>query len=165
MSTSSTESYQEYIEGYEMRPAISHFEHLGLPGIANALKGTMIEDGKLATLHNKISQLQIMLNPVNRFIVYIDAISQNIFSDEIKYTDINDMIEQVSKVPKIEYKNPIAYILGYVASRNKKNGQLNKSQVDKAIKLISNVEKNIVHPPDVIRYANLWLYLESPLLI
>ena len=64
------------------------------------------------------------------------------------------LLSKVGNITNVQYKNPSAYILGYLA--------LNKGQIDKKrVKHIFNsvlpdFKEEGVTPPDVIRYARYW---------
>lgn len=119
--------------------------------------------GKLASLlqsglpHKKGKREAIL--PRDRFLIGLDAIGRRIGEDNvasISEQDINIMLEKAATSPNIEYKNPLAFILGYLAS---KGGQSLKQPT------VNSVIKNIlpkldgeagVEPPDVVRYARWW---------
>lgn len=100
--------------------------------------------------------------PEERFNVYVEAISRSLNSDgifTIEQKDINTMLERSSMIQNIKYRNPTAFILGYLASKG-------GVSIDK--KRINNIFENMKIPeiteqgitkPDVIRYARYWMNL------
>jgi hypothetical protein len=59
-----------------------------------------------------------------------------------------------SRVPYLEYKNPYVFILGYITLRGKEIAYL-----EKAIELLHYSGMDNIAPPDIIRYARLWISL------
>ena len=69
------------------------------------------------------------------------------------------MLEKVDNIADIQYKNPIAYILGYLASRGGQSLRRNDvlSVINHVLPKLNN--DGSVQPPDVIRYARYWTYI------
>jgi len=113
--------------------------------------------------------LQIQ-SPLGKFCLKVDAVSRNIMSEckfmknsskniIIGQEDINTLLNASQSVPRVRYKNPTAFVLGYLTVKmgtNKidKNTLLN---VYECYKKTSSVHKDeSVKEADVIRYARLW---------
>ena len=99
-----------------------------------------------------------MIDPEDRFKIYIDAISRklsNIDNVEISETNIEKMIDKVTEVNKIAFKNPTSYVLGFLASGGGR--KLNINDYNFVVKkVLPYVEDTSVLPPDIIRYSLLW---------
>ena len=75
--------------------------------------------------------------------------------------DISNMKNSLSKVNKIQYKNPTAYVLGYLAANRGSNDDLNKNTVISVFKrFLPRVSDASVHEADIVRYARLWSNME-----
>lgn len=99
--------------------------------------------------------------PRDRFLINLDATARRINSDnitDISEQDINTMLEKAASSSNIEYFNPVAFILGYLASEGGR-GQLKQTTVNSVIKKILPKLKGEggVEPPDIIRYARWWI--------
>ena len=125
---------------------IKAFERVGGP---NAMLGTI----------DKAIQ-----DPLERFQTFVDAIARSLdgqgiilpFNGQsIGEKDIQIMLENAHKLKYIQFKNPTAYVLGYIASNNGTKITIKsvKYVIDNVLKL--NLQGNI-QPPDVLRYARLW---------
>lgn len=114
--------------------------------------GCLDADGKF----NKTIQ-----DPILKFKCYVDIISKKLISDgiEIGESDIEIMISMVDSLQYVSFKNPSAYIAGYIASgagRNISETSVNYcfTKVLPLIQLDGGVQR-----PDIIRYARLWTKL------
>jgi hypothetical protein len=78
----------------------------------------------------------------------------------INEADLDNLLENMSRINKPQYKNATAYILGYIASGG--GGDITKNSAKKALKLITpgkydyQVEDRSVDCAAIIRYARLW---------
>lgn len=130
-------------EDTEFRPDIGAFERTG-----GGLLGTKGEKEK--------KHLQ---DPIEKFSVAVDAISRllnDVSGITIEQKDIDKMVESAYLLKNIEFKNPSAYVLGYLASKGGRN--IEKSTVDNVFKKALSHTKGVLEP-DVIKYAKLWLKL------
>ena len=100
-------------------------------------------------------------DPVVKFKCYVDIISRKLIVNDIRIEerDITQMIAQVEKLQYINFKNPSAYILGYIASSGGRN--ISESNVNYCFtKVLPLVELEAgLQRPDIIRYARLWINL------
>lgn len=100
-------------------------------------------------------------DPLERFQRYVDAISRNLSNWQgvnISEQMIDDMVQTARKLDDVKYKNPTAYVLGYLGSNAGK--KIDKKSIDHVLtKVLPHVQENFVLPPDVIRYSKLWLTL------
>lgn len=72
--------------------------------------------------------------------------------------DLNKLIELVDILDKPQYKNPTAYVLGYMASNGGES--INKQNFNNILKTaLKSVSDKSVQSEDVLRYARLWLSL------
>jgi len=116
--------------------------------------GTEIVGGKIGDLQKRMDRE--MSSPEDRFSMYVDAISRKLEGDGIVHisnTDIETMLDKIPEIKDVKYKNPTAYILGFLASRGGRS-------MDNVSNIIKNVVPSVkdvgVEAPDVIRYARYW---------
>ena len=127
------------------------FERVGLPG--GQLGGITGVDGKID---------RTIQDPLERFQVFVDAISRDLMGQNISIDedDIQKMIDTSRNLNKVKFKNPTAYVLGFIASRG--GTEISKSSMEYAIKkalpLTAEGESSVL-PEDIIRYARLWVNL------
>jgi hypothetical protein len=101
-----------------------------------------------------------MMDPLQKFRLYVDAISRNINANDkinidISQKDIDIMLEKAGSLSSVEHKNPSGYILGFLCSNRGK--RISKESFDNIIKnILPYMEQGSVLPPDVIRYGRLW---------
>ena len=103
-------------------------------------------------------QDKILLNPVDKFRIKVNAVARNLSEWDSIYLSngaIRMILEKVLQLQDVEYKNATAYVLGYVATEG---GQKLTSKGFKWVvnKLLPHVEDKSVLEPDIIRYARLW---------
>lgn len=131
-------------EGPQFKDEITAFERAGPSG----------------RLHELISgDLETSRTPEDRFKIAVDAISRRLNGDNITpltENDINNMLEKTLYISGLQYMNPIAYILGFVATKGGKSMEYND-----VMNTINNILPELkgdggVTPPDVIRYARYW---------
>ncbi len=135
----------------DLVPEINAFSRVGLPGSSLISK-------KPTTRLEQASQ-----DPLDRFRRNVDAISRNLNIDE---QSIDKMIVKAADLDSVEYKNPTAYVLGFLAteggnvlSKEKFNYVINsvlphaKSDAKSGAKSDDGVS---ILPADVIRYSRLW---------
>ena len=100
-----------------------------------------------------------MMDPLDRFREYVNAIAYDLNnSGDINISgSIEFMLETAEKLKYVGYKNPTAYILGFIVTNGGKG--LEKTKFDKIKKILSNekvIKDDSVLPQDIIRYARLW---------
>lgn len=108
--------------------------------------GTVVQGelGKIMKKYRDQTGIDDFCNNVNRI-----ARDFDMDDSEIQY-----MTETARNVTsKIEFKNPIAYVLGYIASSGGK--EITVGNVKKAFKKLKS--DMAVTQPDVIRYARYWM--------
>lgn len=128
------------------RPEMGAFDRVGMPGAI--LGGLVGLDGKID---------RSIQDPLERFQIYTDAIARNLMDQEviIGESDIQKMIETASKLKYVHFKNPNAYVTGYIASKG--GNDITKKQFEYTInKVLPLLTEGYVQPPDVLRYARLW---------
>ena len=125
------------------------------------------------------------LTRTQRFLISCDAILRNLI-DQLEYRDLSDIkyvtldkpivseddinkILETTRSTDVEYKNPCAYILGYIVFKNLEKGKISKNYFKYAVVNIllpivndmgSNKNSWGVTEPDIIRYTNLWINLQ-----
>lgn len=114
--------------------------------------------GKLAELIT-ITTDEKKLTPRERFYKNVDAISRRINSENVvrvSQHDIDTMLETATNVEDIQYRNPVGYVLGYLASGGGR--EMNRKKIMEIINdLLPKLDGDGgVEPPDVIRYARYW---------
>lgn len=103
------------------------------------------------------------MTPEDRILVAIDAISRKIADEKIynlTEPDITNILEKTLSISGLQYKNPLAFILGYIATKNGTNMSVKNFQVaSKALTEIKRYqfEEEGVEPEDIVRYGRLWV--------
>ena len=122
------------------------YERTGPGGINLGLVGP---DGKID---------RSIQEPLERFQIYVDAISRGLMNEElgiIAEQDIQIMLEKAKKLNNVNFKNPSAYILGYISSKGGK--QLTKIQFNYVKNtILSKIIDTSINPEDILRYSRLW---------
>jgi len=128
------------------KPGIKDIERVGLQGA--------IYLGNIPS--NRIERA--MMDPLDRFRMYVNAISRRLNNwEDVDISDksIEKMLEKSALLEAVGYKNPNAYIMGFIATGG--GLKLSKEKFDYTIKkVLPHVEDSTVFPQDVIRYARLW---------
>ena len=90
----------------------------------------------------------------------LNAIAQQLREDGLRLSndDIIQLIETVDQLDNPQYKNPTAYLLGYIASNGGRD--INKRTVNHVFtNILKTVSDTTVKQEDVLRYARLWYNL------
>ncbi len=150
----SQDSY-EWDEPDNLQPEFAALQRVGLPGQVGALLG----GGRDVPMRGIDRAMQ---DPLERFQEYVDAIARNLRSwDDVSIddTDIEKLFVSARKLKDVGYKNPTAYILGYIASEGGNKMSDPKSQGWKNSLIALKHLDDTVLEPDIIRYGRLWLSL------
>lgn len=127
------------------QPSITDWGRVGLPGG----DGAILPSGKVE---------RAMMEPLEKFRMYVEAICRNLNNwDSINISEISiqRMLETAAQLEAVGYKNPTAYILGFVATGG--GQKLTKKNFDQVIsQVLPHVDDDSVLQPDIIRYARLW---------
>lgn len=116
---------------------------------------TVISEGPM----KDIQQLADMTNPEEKFLILLTQSAQSMIEKhdiKISDQDIEIMADKVSLISDIQYKNPTAFILGYIATQPRKNMNNVKHVINH---ILPKIEEGGVKPPDVVRYSRFWLTL------
>ncbi len=103
---------------------------------------------------------RINMDPLDKFKIAVDAISRNLMGNGvyIQERDIATLIQTTEKLHHVHYKNPVAYVMGYVASGG--GGKMTKKQFDYTVSsALPLIADDGVQPSDVVRYSRLWTTL------
>lgn len=140
----------------KMMPEIAAYQRAGTSGRLNL---TSIQDGSLADLQNKV--MKELSSPEETFQLYVDAISRKLNGDnilDISQQEIDAMIDEMPKVPDIQYKNPTAYILGFITTSGGR--EINSGKIKMVIdEVLPQLPDSGIEAPDVVRYARMWMKL------
>jgi len=137
----------------EYKAEADAYERTGPGGkLAEMVSGAMLGDMQKSLAREAIS-------PEDRFLIFTDAIARRINADHIatvSEADITILLEKTVQIPGLRYKNPVAYIMGFLAS---KGGQ--KLERETVLYVIDHIlprmgDEGGVTAPDVIRYARYW---------
>lgn len=98
------------------------------------------------------------LTPEERFLIFSDAISRKLNVYKLGNRDIDNILEKTKDIKNLKYKNPTAYVLGYVVSEGGKI--INYERFDRVVnEELPDFKGSGVEPADVLRYARFWLHL------
>ena len=92
-------------------------------------------------------------NPKEKFSIILSATLQKMSSKDITENDKNTILHSVGNREDIIYKNPYAYILGYIGSRG--GHGITKESMERAFNNIGSATG--VEEPDVVRYSVFWI--------
>jgi len=98
------------------------------------------------------------MSPEDRVLIAIDAIARKLTTERyinLSEANINSILERIMIVPFMKYKNPLGFILGFVAS--KEGTKITKESFDNVVKILPKIEEEGVTKEDVLRYARLWV--------
>ena len=104
-----------------------------------------------------------LLDPLSRFRLYVNAIARNLNDKETIITEssIRYIIEQAQFIDNIKYKNPAAYVLGYIILQDNMT-DINMNMFKYTVEnIIDNASIHFVTQPDIIRYARFWMDLKN----
>ena len=136
------------------QPEFAAMQRVGLPGQTGVLL-----QGRDVPMRGIDRAMQ---DPLERFQEYTDSIARNLRNwDDVSIddTDIEIMFLKARDLKDVGYKNPTAYILGYLASEVGKKLSDPKSQgLKNALTALSHLDDSVLKP-DIIRYGRLWLSL------
>lgn len=99
--------------------------------------------------------------PLGRFCIKVYAISRNIESEcaLINQPDIEMLQTFSQKVPMVRYKNPTAFVLGYIATK-RGSIKIDPKSLEEAYicykKTVSVDKDESIKKSDIIRYSRLW---------
>lgn len=149
MSSNDDDGDFEYEDEQKYIPGMDAFDRVG-PG------GNLFPGGPMHPID------RAMQDPLERFQIQVDAISRNLNNwDGIDISEqmITKMVETARMLNVVKHKNAASYVLGFLASHG--GGKIDKKGVDFVIaKVLPHVQEEHVLPPDVIRYARLWVALD-----
>lgn len=101
-------------------------------------------------------------DPRGRFCLKVDAVSRNIRSTcnrvKISEDQIQLLLNKSQTIKRVEYKNPSAFVLGYLATDGgvRKITKTSLTNVWNCYSELINRDESI-KPPDIIRYARWWV--------
>lgn len=147
----------EYLqdEDYEFQPEYNIFQ-----------RGSIVDEDEIDIYFGGVKHQKgdVIKDPNQRFYVYVDAIARKLIDLEIiriSPKDIQNILHGAQNVPEIKYKNPTAFIIGYVLTKDQQSGTINAKEFRKLIPQL----KTFDHPlkdTDMLRYAFLWLNINNP---
>lgn len=126
-------------------PEFAAFERVGLPG-----------DALVGITYNQFTKT----DKLDMFIINVDKIGREIISNNpgtLSYNDIEYLVNKSRMIPKIEFKNPTAYILSYIITESgRTQPTLSKlNQIHRRV--LQNLStKDDVEKTDLIRYSRYW---------
>jgi len=125
-------------------PEFAAYERVGLPG-----------DALIGISYNQFTKT----DKLDMFIINVDKIGReinNLHPSILSYSDIEYIIDKARTIPKIEYKNPTAYILSYVITTSGRN-PVTLSKLNQIYKILQTLStKDDVEKIDLIRYSKYW---------
>ena len=101
--------------------------------------------------------------PLGRFCLKVDAVSRNINSTcrfSLPDEQIQTLLDKSQELHRVEFKNPTAFVLGYLATGKGTIGitKTSLSNVWKCYESTDGINKDLsIREPDIIRYARLWV--------
>jgi|SRR3989304_4446097 len=152
------EEEKEFVAGFK------DFERVGMArDLEGPLIGGMIGEEKgeynMREAHKKIMRME--LSGSEKLKLLIDDYNRKYRNSEfwpITSDDLSNIYKNISKVNEPGYKNPVAFILGFVIVNK---GQIDKNKFNEVVKdVLPHIQDDIsIKSEDVLRYARLWLNL------
>lgn len=144
------DDYAEEKDVYAM--GVKDFERVGGSSIlSDLLTNPNLASGKIKMTGENVSD-------EDRFLVFTNAFCRDLDVEadvKLTETDINMILEKTRLVPNLKYKNYVAYVLGYIASEGGRSLDKVNYVIDTVLPKLD--DKGSVEPPDVVRYASLWM--------
>lgn len=129
----------------EYVPEFAAFERVGLPG-----------DALVGITYNQFTKT----DKLDMFIINVDKIGREIISnnpDTLSYNDIEYLVNKARMIPKIEFKNPTAYILSYLITESGRTQPTLPKLNQIHRRVLQNLStKDDVEKTDLIRYSRYW---------
>jgi len=148
------EDYQEYVPRFEEKATLKDFERTGTTSITGIM-GTTI---KTRTAEGRrLNPMQQLMNRISKTAEETFAKKLYKISEEIKIQLSQGIVQILPSVDKLRYKNPNAFLMGYMSLIN---GRLDGEKAQDLFKKHGE-QLNISHS-DIVRYG---LYLQNLLLI
>jgi hypothetical protein len=129
-------------------------------------RGGYFQHDVLGTINEQYGFIDVkkgenIIDPIQRFYVYVQATGLKLVSEKfipnVKSDEIGLIIDKISGMKNIQYKNPTAIILGYALT---KSSTIDKKLFNELIPKIKTLEPPM-KPTDLLRYSNLWLNVNS----
>jgi len=128
----------------EYVPEFAAFERVGLPG-----------DALIGIGYNQFTKT----DKLDMFIINVDKIGREINMRHpgiLSYNDIEFLVDKSRSIPKIEFKNPTAYILSYIITESGRT-QPTLYRLNQVYKILQDLStKDDVGRVDLIRYSRYW---------
>ena len=132
------------MEEEEYVPEFAAFERVGLPG-----------DALMGIVYNQFTKT----DKLDMFIINVDKIGREITGRHpgiLSYNDIEFLVDKSRSIPKIEFKNPTAYILSYIITESGRT-QPTLYRLNQVYKILQDLStKDDVGRVDLIRYSRYW---------
>ena len=143
------EDEDDYIDEPVFQQSIKAFQQAGLAPLGF---GTM-------DIRDKFG-MSTKFDAKGHFKETVNAIAHQLREEKIRLSndDINQLIQMVDNLKDPQYKNPTAYLLGYIGSNGGQN--INKQNISYVFtNVLKAVSDKSVKREDVIRYTRLWFNL------
>jgi len=100
-------------------------------------------------------------NKKEKFIQIVDNITLLLKDEFIGNVGRKEILDKINNLKNVTYKNPVLYVLGYIASNEGKS--LEEANLKKAYLILQSNENDDrfsnISKPDILRYARLWINL------
>jgi copper chaperone CopZ len=174
---SSLKDYTEDAYEDEQKVTFSDMTRVSKLGVRISGKGSLQDYEKEIEKRTKSQNPDIgfreKINTICNYYIENGIISYKIKGRTIEFDEntIKEILKSVDYISNVQYKNPTAYILGFLAS----NGgiSIEKETIKKIFNLVTDkedeegnkiyakIKEGNVNPEDIIRYANLWIKIKK----
>jgi hypothetical protein len=142
-----------FADEQEFKPSIKDIERVSLP---DACGGVTIQLNNWNDMQKSINQQ--LVDPLDRFKAQIGGISYRLDNEDIFNIPReirNKLCEKADTLEKVKYLNPMAFILGYLATNG--GQQMDKKKIMNVLNNLSVIDDETITKPDVVRYSRYWM--------
>lgn len=106
------------------------------------------------------TQAETIRDPTQRFILYVKGIASSMVNDErlvLAAGELNALIDYIRFVDDAKYKNPVAFVVAYDATRATRGRDIDYAKINRIMPYVVDMHASAnVRDIDIVRYCRLW---------